>query len=152
MESFDEQDAPRAPAKQRYKSTKGDADKRKQQSLINLAKARKAKLEQLREKKEKDEGALYIDTESDSYESVSSSSEEEELVITKKSKKPKKITGGNTDTDRLARLESMIVNLAKDKKKKKKVVEKRTIIQMPPQQQSQPQYANPYKTQLLNLI
>ena len=36
----------------RYKSTKGDADKRKETSKLNMAKARAAKLEKLKQEKQ----------------------------------------------------------------------------------------------------
>lgn len=138
--------------KQKYKSSKGDADKRKKQSLINLAKARQAKLAQLKEKRETQEYDVY-DTETES-----SSSSEEEIVLAKKSSlKPKKmIFPGKPkkqpieDDDRLARLERAVMTLAshKEKKPKRKVIEKRTVIQIPPA--AAPSY-NPAKQQLLNL-
>ena len=41
------------PTRQRYKSTKGDADKRKVTALANLAKGRAKKLENLKAAKDK---------------------------------------------------------------------------------------------------
>lgn len=136
------------PKKVRYKSTKGADDKRRQVSLLNLAKARQKKLEQLKAKKDVQEYDIGSETESDS------SSSDEEIIITKKNKDKKKPTSKSSggDEDRLSRLENMISNLVNKKEHKpRRVIEKRTVIQLPPQQQ-QGGYNNPQRQQLLNLI
>ena len=47
-----EQPETKQPTRQRYKSTKGDADKRKITSKANFKKARETKLAQLKEQKQ----------------------------------------------------------------------------------------------------
>lgn len=134
----------------RYKSTKGVDDKRRQVSLLNLAKARQKKLEQLKEKKDRQEQEYEIGSDTES----SSSSSEDEIIITKKNKDKKKGKSYGND-DRLSRLENMISSLVNKKEHKpRRVIEKRTVIQLPPQQQ-QGGYnpgINPQRQQLLNLI
>lgn len=129
----------------RYKSTKGDADKRKQTSRENMAKAREVKFKKQQEKVDDEE--VEITDSDDDY--VSSS--DEELVITKKPKKSiKKEGGGLFNEKRIARLEKAIYNLSvRANKPKKTVIEKKTIINMP---QTPTSAQNPHKQQLLNLI
>lgn len=131
----------------RYKSKKGDADLRKQTSKSNMAKARQAKLDKMKEKEQEQEIEV-----TDSDECLSSS--DEELVITKKPKKNTKISGGSSNDDiRIKRLEKAIYNLSiKQNKPKKTVIEKKTVINMPAQPQQQQVQPNIYKQQLLNLI
>lgn len=134
----------------RYKSTKGDADKRKQTSRDNMAKARQAKLDKKKERENEQE--IEIESESESEELVSSS--EEELVISKKPKKSKKPISGGGD-DRITRLEKAIYNLSIRKSKPKQVIERKTIInnvQPQAQQQLEAPYPNVQKQQLLRLI
>jgi hypothetical protein len=52
--------------KQKYKSTKGAADKRKQTSKVSIAKAREAKLAKHKREKEEEEFEFDVDSESES--------------------------------------------------------------------------------------
>ena len=122
----------------RYKSTKGDNDRRKGTSKSNIAKARQAKRDKLKLQPE-EKAYQYIVPGSYLSESSStdSSSDSDELVITKKKSKAKQLLPSESDatSDRIGRIEQAILQLAKDKKKKKKrVIEKRAIIHMSPPQ------------------
>lgn len=95
----------------RYKSTKGDADKRKETSKDNMAKARAAKLAQLKEKKEKANRRQEIEV-SDSESDAESESEEEsdsdgEEFVLKKAQKGKGKGRQETDPVDDARLKKL---------------------------------------------
>ena len=118
----------------RYKSTKGDADKRKETSKLNMAKARAAKLEKLKQEKQvkQQQQDSYLEYE-DSEDSSDDSSEEEELVLRPKRGKPKQQQG----TGRMDMLEKAILMLAErttkktpKAKPKKKPVRNTTVIQV----------------------
>ena len=120
---------------QKYKSTKGAADKRKETSKANMAKARAAKLAALKKKKEEEANQIHIEDSSsdDSEDSGSSDSDDSgddgDLVI----KKLKRSKGGNADSSRIARIEEALIQLAMQKgkgKKKKPAVKKKTVIQL----------------------
>jgi hypothetical protein len=132
-------------AKPRYSSTKGDADKRKQTSKLNMQKAREAKLAKLNETKEESKYECELP------ESDLEISSEDELIITKKPKK--KPTPDKND--RLDKLESMIYELTNHTKKKSKpkVVQKKTVFQLPPYpiQTQNTQLASNIKQKLLDL-
>jgi hypothetical protein len=110
----------------RYKSTKGDADKRKETSKLNMAKARAAKLAGLKAAKEEAANEIEVSS-SDSDES----SDDEDLIISKKGKKGQK--GGRappaSSSEQMRRMEQMIMMLAKQKGKGKKSARK-TVIQI----------------------
>lgn len=121
----------------RYKSTKGAADKRKETSKANMAKARAAKLAGLRQKKEEQASSYDLDYSDDSEDdSDESESDDEELVIRKK--KPQKGKGQVEfqENDRLRMMEEAIMMLAQKAQKKskakpkKKPVRKTTVIQV----------------------
>lgn len=116
----------------RYKSTKGDADKRKQTSKTNMAKARAAKIAQLKAKKEEEAGEIEIS----GTDEESESEEEEELVLTKKSLKGKgKGRGGapaSASNERMDMLEAAILALASKKQPKRKPIHKKTVIHVTP--------------------
>ncbi len=107
----------------RYESSKGAADKRKETSKINMAKARAAKLAGARKKKEEEEVEV-----SESEDSASDESEYEEVEIIKPQKGKGKAAPKAKEDDKLAKLEAMMLMLAQqqlgDKKKKKVVVRK----------------------------
>jgi hypothetical protein len=147
-ESEPEEQVKEKPAKKRYASTKGDADKRKQQSCINLAKARQAKIEkgklrkeaeleasQAKEAKKKTKKNQIVVLDSSSSESEDSSSSEDEIILTKRTKSKAvpipKAKSQKTD-ERMDRIESIMEKIvtAKRKSKPKKVV-KNTIVQLP---------------------
>jgi len=122
----------------RYKSTKGDADKRKETSKLNMAKARAAKLEKLKQEKQvkqqqQDSYLEYEDCEDSDDDDTDDSSEEEELVLRPKRGKAKQQgTGGRMDM-----LEKAILMLAErttkktpKAKPKKKPVRNTTVIQV----------------------
>ena len=117
---------------QKYKSTKGAADKRKETSKANMAKARAAKLTALKKKKEEEANQIHIeDSSSDDSDSSDSddSGDDGDLVI----KKLKRSKGGNADSSRIARIEEALIQLAMQKgkgKKKKPAVKKKTVIQL----------------------
>jgi hypothetical protein len=119
----------------RYKSTKGDADKRKVTSQINVAKARAAKLAGLQASRKRVE-IEESESEDDEEEENESESDGEELVIHKK-KKPQKGRGRGgappASEDRLSRMEQIIMNLAMQKVKPKKKAPRKTVnIQIAP--------------------
>lgn len=142
----------------KYQSSKGDADKRRQTSKDNMAKARQAKLEKLRlqkleelNPKIKGPSYRYDDSSSEDTDSYVSESDDE-LIITKKNVKKRAVTKAKQSEDtRMDRLEALLVASLtgmkkKDKKKKRSV--RKTIIQMPPNQvpQTQPMVTpNPMK-------
>ena len=123
----------------RYKSTKGDADKRKETSKLNMAKARAAKLEKLKQEKQvkqqqQDSYLEYDDSSEDSdVDDTDDSSEEEELVLRPKRGKAPEQQG----TGRMDMLEKAILMLAErttkktpKAKPKKKPVRNTTVIQV----------------------
>ncbi len=127
----------------RYKSTKGDADKRKETSKLNMAKARAAKLEKLKQAKEvkqqkQQDSYEYEDDSEDSDEDSDSDDEEDtELVLRPKGKKQQ--VKQQEGTGRMDMLEKAILMLAerttkkaKAKPKKKPAVRKTTVIQVNP--------------------
>jgi hypothetical protein len=121
---------------QKYKSTKGAADKRRETSKANMAKARAAKLAALKQKKEQAEREIEVDdsdSDDDSEDSDGSDSSDDgggELVI----KKLKRQVGGSAGNARIERLEKAIMLLAKQKQKqkggKKAPVKRKTVIQV----------------------
>ena len=129
----------------RYKSTKGDADKRKETSKLNMAKARAAKLEKLKQAKEvkqqKQQDSYEYedtdDTESDD-DSEDTSDEDTELVLRPKQKKKQPQQQEGTSGGRMDMLEKAILMMAerstkaKAKPKKKPAVRKTTVIQVNP--------------------
>ena len=139
----------------RYKSTKGDADKRKETSKLDMAKARAVKLEKLKQEKQvkqvkQQDSYEYEDTDdTDDEDSDSDDSEEEELVLRPKKKTPKqyavKQQEGTGTGGRMDMLEKAILMLAerttkkaKNTKPKKKAVRKTTVIQVNPAPQQAP--------------
>ena len=129
----------------RYKSTKGDADKRKETSKLNMAKARAAKLEKLKQAKEgkqQKQQDSYEYEDDDTSDDDSEESEEEELVLRpRKGKKKQQVQvqqEGTTSGGRMDMLEKAILMLAerstkaKAKPKKKPAVRKTTVIQVNP--------------------
>jgi len=133
----------------RYKSTKGDADKRKETSKLNMAKARAAKLEKLKQEKQVKQVKQQQQQDSYEYEDDDSSeddsedtSEEEELVLRPRGKKtPKQYavkqqegTGGRMDMleKAILMLAERTTKKAKNTKPKKKAVRKTTVIQVNP--------------------
>ena len=132
----------------RYKSTKGDADKRKETSKLNMAKARAAKLEKLKQAKEvkqvkQQDSYEYEDTDETSEDdSEDTSDEDTELVLRpRKGKKKQQVQvqqEGTTSGGRMDMLEKAILMLAerttkaKAKPKKKPAVRKTTVIQVNP--------------------
>jgi hypothetical protein len=108
----------------RYKSTKGDADKRKETSKVNMAKARAAKLAGLKAAKE--EAANEIEVSSSESEE---SSDDEDLIITKKGKGKGGRAPPASSSEQMRRMEQMIMMLAKQKGKGKKPARK-TVIQI----------------------
>ena len=122
---------------QKYKSTKGAADKRRETSKANMAKARAAKLAALKQKKEQAEREIEVDDSDsdddsdDSDDSDGSDDDGGELVI----KKLKRQVGGSAGNARIERLEKAIMLLAKQKQKqkggnKKAPVKRKTVIQV----------------------
>jgi hypothetical protein len=114
-----------APIKrERYKSTKGDLDKRKITSKITLANARKVKLANQRKAKEEEELEYEIDSGSD----YDDSDDEPEPV------KPKK-KASSSERKILKELEKVKLENEKLKKRKKAKAKtiKKTVIQLPPQ-------------------
>ena len=115
-----------------YKSKKGDADKRKETSRANAAKARLAKLAKLKEQKKSQEYDRQFEYEESTDDSES---EEEELRITRakpksKAKEKKQLPAKQKKdpiADRFSRLEEMIAQMASAKSKPKKVA-KKTVI------------------------
>ena len=133
----------------RYKSTKGDADKRKVTSKTNMAKARAAKLEKLKQEKQvkqqqQDSYLEYDDSSEDSDDDDDDSSEEEELVL-----RPKRGKAKQQGTGRMDMLEKAILMLAErtakkpKAKPKKKPTRKTTVIQVNPLVPQQPQQPPP---------
>lgn len=147
IEETEEQSPVQTPKpRQRYKSSKGDADKRKVSSSVNLEKARQSKIAMARERRDMKTFEINSD----------SSSDDEEIIITKRSdaKKKKDVLD---ERERLTRLENMIANMAMENKKRTNVVKKHTVIQLPPsqapvQQHQAPPSVNIHRQQLLNLI
>ena len=136
------------------------ADKRKQTSKANMAKARLKKLQLLKEQREAQERTYTMYDESSS-ESESESESDEELLITKKPKKQAKkgqkmkLPAKNEYTE-LQEMKTMMAQIlqAQNKAKKKKVVKKQINLQLPytpaPQKSSNQHYDN-LTRQLLNL-
>jgi len=128
----------------RYKSTKGDADKRKETSKLNMAKARAAKLEKLKQEKEEKAQQYEYDDDSEDNSDDSDDSEQEELVLRPKQGKQKKQQGtGGTGSGRMDMLEKAILMLAENAQKKKakpkkKPARKTTVIQVTPTVPQQP--------------
>ena len=129
----------------RYKSTKGDADKRKETSKLNMAKARAVKLEKLKQAKEvkqvkQQDSYEYEDTDDTSEDdSEDTSDEDTELVLRPRGKQKKKQPQQQEGTGRMDMLEKAILRLAerttkkaKAKPKKKPAVRKTTVIQVNP--------------------
>lgn len=116
-----------------YKSKKGDADKRKETSRANAAKARLAKLAKVKEQKQSQEYDKQFEYEESTDDSEDS---EEELRITRakpksKAKEKKQLPAKSKKdkdpiNDRFSRLEEMIAQIATTKKAKK--VAKKTVI------------------------
>jgi hypothetical protein len=133
----------------RYKSTKGDADKRKETSKLNMAKARAAKLEKLKQEKQvkqvkqQQQQDSYEYEDDDSSEDDSEDSEEEELVLRPRGKKKQQVKQ-QQGTGRMDMLEKAILMLAErttkkaKAKPKKKAVRKTTVIQVNPAPQQAP--------------
>jgi hypothetical protein len=118
----------------RYQSGKGAADKRKETSKANMAKARAAKLAGLAAAKEKKSRQVEI---SDSSDSDSDSDEEEVVITKKKSQKGKgKPVDEAVDDGRMARLEKAMMKKLMKKFCDEKLVRvpqkkgKKTIIQI----------------------
>jgi hypothetical protein len=130
MADSDDEQTKLARVLARYKSTKGDADKRKETSKLNVAKARAAKLAALQATKSK----MSSIEESDSDEEMDSEEEDEEsdgeeLIIAKKSKKGGGRRGGAPPADdRMARLEQMMLQVAMQNKKKAKKKPTRKVV------------------------
>ena len=101
-------------------SLKTKIDKRKVSSKDNMKKAREAKLEQLKQKKEQEEFKL------DCSSSSSDSSSEEELIITKKKSKQK------SDNSEVADLKNLVNQLLASQITAKKPKQKRVIKQQDP--------------------
>lgn len=113
----------------RYKSSKGDADKRKVTSQVNMAKARAAKLAGLQASKRN----VEIDSESESDDGLESDSDGEDLIIQKKKPQKGRGRGGAPPVvdDRMNRMEQMLMKLAM-KNSKKKAPRKTVNIQIAP--------------------
>lgn len=148
---------PKPAVRERYKSTKSDADKRKQTSKSNMQKAREAKNARLAEEKEMSKYQYEIPNSEDDY--TTDSSSDEELVIARKPRKPtirfEATKMPKPSEDRMDKFERMLMQLAqkasKPDKKKRRPIERKTVIQITqPTQQSNP-YGNELKHKLLNL-
>lgn len=109
-EMIEEQEAIPIP-RQRYKSTLGDKDRRKQTAKINIAKGRQVKLDNLKRKKEEEAGEIDIYSESDSE------SSDDEYV-----RKKKKHTLGKSNVykQKIQELEQQLFAMEKKNKAKKK--------------------------------
>jgi len=143
-------DRPVEAKKVKYKSTKGDADKRKSTSKDNMAKARQAKLDKNKQKKKQEEYEYEIDD--DGYETVS---DEQELYLKKKPKAPAKKrsvaqSGGSRRLDKIESMLEQIMNAKQQSKPARRPVERKTIIQMPQPQYypQQPQQVDPSLAQI----
>ena len=121
--------------RKRYASTKGDADKRRAQCLINLAKARQAKVEKAQAKKLADSQVHHYKIEN----SESDESEEDEPApkLKRKSSKPMNIPQPKQkktsakEESRLDRIEAFMEQIAQAKAKPKAKVVRNTIVQVP---------------------
>jgi hypothetical protein len=104
--------------RQRYKSTKGDADKRKITSKQTVVKAQQAKIAKSKQRKLEEANQYEIPSDEDEYES-----EEEIIEQPKRKTKPKH---ASTRAEMEAQIRAEI--LAEGKKKKKKT---KRVIQLP---------------------
>lgn len=115
-------------------------DKRKQTSGKNLAKAREAKLNKLKqEKKEKVQQYQFEDSESSSS---SSDSEDERIIVKKEKRKTKKVkqnTNQNTNqnVNELTEIKGMLEQLLFKKPKRSKPKKSKQVVQVitPPAQE-----------------
>lgn len=124
------------PAKVRYQSTKGDADRRKVTSVANMEKARQAKLaglaanrEKVASKQAKKAREIIVsddETDEDSDESEYSEESEEEIVV--KKKKGKGQRGGAPPAEAPLTKADIAEMIAAMKKKPKRKPTKKTII------------------------
>lgn len=123
---------------------KGLADRRKETSKANMAKARAAKIAKLKQKKEEESRQIEVDPETDEYSEQSSS--DDELYI-KKSKrnhptsaaKKRSVVVRDDDTARrMEAIEMAVLSMLKDQKKVKKKPVRKTVIQLPPASQPIP--------------
>jgi hypothetical protein len=118
---YDEQEGSEpeeVPPRQRYKSTKGDADKRKITSKQTVVKAQQAKIAKSKQRKLEEANQYEIPSDEDEYES-----EEEIIEQPKRKTKPKH---ASTRAEMEAQIRAEI--LAEGKKKKKKT---KRVIQLP---------------------
>lgn len=127
-EMIEQEEVPKP--REKYKSTKGDLDRRKITAKVNLAKGRAAKLEKLRQQREEDQNEYEIDTQS---ESESESSEEEPKKKTKRYVEQKPNT--SHFEEHIKALEAKLAKMEKAKKKAKKRPIKKTVIQLQPYHQ-----------------
>ena len=125
------------PAKVRYQSTKGDADKRKITSVANMEKARQAKLAGLaanrekvaRKQAKKAREIIVSDDETDESEDESDYSDESEEEVVVKKKKGKGQRGGAPPAEApLTKADILELLQAQKKQKPKRKPAKRTII------------------------
>jgi hypothetical protein len=158
------EDSPNVKPKRIYrKKVKPEDDKRKQTSKANMEKARMARIEKIKTRKENEsrkeaeEKTYEIDTDSES-ESESSESDEEVLFIGKK-KKPKRVLNKKTMKKQnkenvepnfdakqsIDELKELINNLTQ--KKPKKQQRKKQIIKIVNPQQTQPNNTPSYTVQ-----
>ncbi len=132
---------PKPIMKVRYKSSKGDADLRKQKSKINMAKAREAKLKKCKELKEAEKYQYEIPANYDNY---TDSSSEEELFISRKPKKENIKKSTSSEDKRMERLEAMMNHLVKKvAEKPKRHPERKTVIQLQQPIHTQKQQSSP---------
>ena len=138
--SDDEQQVALTQVLSKYKSTKGEADRRRETSKANMAKARAAKLEALRKKKEEESNQIEIgDSDDDSDFSEDSESDYEDIVLKKKPPAQKgRGRQAQVDEDTIAQLVqqqlAQLLSQQGGKKKKaaakKPTVRKKTVIQL----------------------
>ncbi len=141
------------PPRQRYKSTLGDADKRKVTTKINIAKARQAKLD--KRKKRVEEESMEYDIASESEEDYDDESDSEPEPPKKKyqSKPTKKwpVPKANPYETQVKSLEATIARMKKAKKKSQSRPIKKTVIQLPNYAQAPSNIGGKLKGLLLDL-
>jgi hypothetical protein len=137
--SDDDQQVALTQVLSKYKSTKGEADRRRETSKANMAKARAAKLEALRKKKEVESNQIEIgDSDDDSDFSEDSESDYEDIVLKKKPAQKGRGRQAPVDEDTIAQLvQQQLAQLLSQKGGKKKkaaakkpTVRKKTVIQL----------------------
>ena len=134
-----QQAEPAKPPRKKYAPTKGDADKRRAQCILNLQKARLAKVEKAKARK-------LAESKVQQYQIQNSESEDSEDEAPRKPKRksskaidiPSRKSKSSKEESRLDRIEAFMEEIAQAKAKPKAKVVRNTIVQVPAYGQPQP--------------